>query len=80
MSATIPSMDFYNPGLCKGLEFYDNSNKKDANLTEADIQETINSIKEKVDDFSLKILKELLFFCHIWAAGYRKSSEVMSLK
>ena len=27
---------------------------------------------------SLKILKELLFFCHIWAAGYRKSSEVMS--
>lgn len=42
------------PGLCKGLEFYDNSNKKDANLTEADIQETINSIKEKVDDFKLE--------------------------
>ena len=54
MSATIPSMDFYNPGLCKGLEFYDNSNKKDANLTEADNQETINSIKEKVDDFKLE--------------------------
>ena len=54
VSATIPSMDFYNPGLCKGLEFYDNSNKKDANLTEADIQETINSIKEKVDDFKLE--------------------------
>lgn len=54
VSATIPSMDFYNPGLCKGLEFYDNSNKKDANLTEVDIQETINSIKEKVDDFKLE--------------------------
>ena len=54
VSATIPSMDFYNPGLCKGLEFYDNSNKKDANLTEADIQETINYIKEKVDDFKLE--------------------------
>ena len=39
LSATIPSMDFYNPGLCDGLEFYDNSNKKDANLTEEDIQD-----------------------------------------
>ncbi|MBE7711339.1 MAG: hypothetical protein E7Z92_04275 [Cyanobacteria bacterium SIG31] len=51
LSATIPSMDFYNPGLCDGLEFYDNSNKKDANLTEEDIQGTINVIKEKVDAF-----------------------------
>jgi hypothetical protein len=51
VSATIPSMDFYNPGLCKGLEFFDNSNKKDANLKEADIQGTIQSIKEQVDKF-----------------------------
>lgn len=51
VGATIPSMDFYNPGLCKGIEFLDNSNKKDANLTEADIQGTINAIKAEVDAF-----------------------------
>lgn len=51
VGATIPSMDFYNPGLCKGLEFFDNSNKKDANLTEADIQGSINAIKAEVDVF-----------------------------
>ncbi len=51
LGVTIPSMDFYNPGLCEGLEFYDNSNKKDANLTEADIQGTIGSIKEEVELF-----------------------------
>lgn len=51
VSATIPSMDFYNPGLLKGLEFYDNSNKKDTNLKEADIQGTIKSIKDEVDKF-----------------------------
>lgn len=57
VSATIPSMDFYNPGLCEGLEFYDNSNKKDANLTENDIQGTIKSIKKEVDDFKEKYPK-----------------------
>ena len=36
LGATIPTMDFYNPGLCNGLEFYDNSNQKDANLKETD--------------------------------------------
>lgn len=51
LGVTIPSMDFYNPGLCEGLEFYDNSNKKDANLTEADIQGTISSIRDEVDAF-----------------------------
>ena len=50
-------MDFYNPGLCEGLEFYDNSNKKDANLTENDIQGTIKSIKKEVDDFKEKYPK-----------------------
>ncbi|MCQ2739504.1 MAG: metallophosphoesterase [bacterium] len=51
VGATIPSMDFYNPGICKGLEFYDNSSQKDSNLTESKIQETINSIKEEVEKF-----------------------------
>lgn len=51
LGVTIPSMDFYNPGLCDGLEFYDNSNKKDANLKEADIQNTIKSVKKEVEAF-----------------------------
>ena len=51
LGVTIPSMDFYNPGLCDGLEFYDNSNKKDANLKEEDIQGTIKAVKQEVDAF-----------------------------
>ena len=51
LGITIPSMDFYNPGLCEGLEFYDNSNKKDANLKEEDIQGTIKAVKDEVDKF-----------------------------
>lgn|GEM_PF-1030216 len=51
LGVTIPSMDFYNPGLCDGLEFYDNSNKKDANIKEEDLQGTIEAVKDKVDKF-----------------------------
>lgn len=51
VGATIPSMDFYNPGLLKGMEYFDNCNKKDANLEEKDIQGTINAIKKEVDAF-----------------------------
>lgn len=51
LGVTIPSMDFYNPGLCNGLEFFDNSNKKDANLKEEDIQKTIDVVKEYVNNF-----------------------------
>lgn len=51
LGVTIPSMDFYNPGLCEGLEFFDNSNKKDANLKEEDIQGTIKVVKDEVEAF-----------------------------
>ena len=51
VGVTIPSMDFYNPGVCDGLEFYDNSNKKDANLNEDDIQGTINAVRKEVKAF-----------------------------
>lgn len=51
LGVTIPSMDFYNPGLCDGLEFFDNSNKKDANLKEEDIQGTIQAVKSEVEAF-----------------------------
>ena len=32
LGVTIPSMDYYNPGLLVGTKFYDNSTKNDANL------------------------------------------------
>ncbi len=51
LGVTIPSMDYYNPGLCNGLEFYDNSNQKDTALTEEKLQGTINSVKEQVEKF-----------------------------
>lgn len=54
VGATIPSMDFYNPGLLNGMDFYDNCNKKDANLKEEDLQGTINAIKNEVEAFKEK--------------------------
>ena len=48
---TIPSMDYYNPGLCEGLEFYDNSNQKDTALNEEKLHGTINAVKEQVEEF-----------------------------
>lgn len=51
LGVTIPSMSFYNPGLCDGLEFFDNSNKKDANLKEEDLQGTIESVRAEVEAF-----------------------------
>ena len=51
LGVTIPSMGYYNPGLCNGLEFYDNSDQKDTALTEEKIQGTINSVREQVDAF-----------------------------
>ena len=54
VGATIPSMTFYNPGLLEGMEFYDNSNKKDANINEEDLQGTINAIKQEVEAFKEK--------------------------
>lgn len=51
VGVTIPTMDFYNPGLLKKMRFYDNGNSKDANLNEEDIQGTIQSISKEVDKF-----------------------------
>ena len=48
MGVTIPSMKFYNPGLLKQMSFFDDCNKKDANLTEADLQNTFKVVKEEV--------------------------------
>lgn len=51
LGITIPSMGYYNPGLCEGLEFYDNSEQKDTALTEEKLQGTINSVKYQVEEF-----------------------------
>lgn len=51
LGITIPSMGYYNPGLCEGLEFYDDSDQKDTALTEEKLQGTINSVLEQVEAF-----------------------------
>jgi len=51
VGVTIPSMKFYNPGLLQDLKFFDDCNKKDANLTENDLQKTFNAVKEELDKF-----------------------------
>lgn len=51
VGATIPTMDFYNPGLLENMTFLDNGNRKDANLKEKDLQKTIEAIRAEVDAF-----------------------------
>lgn len=51
LGVTIPSMDYYNPGLCEGLEFYDNSDQKDTAITEDKLQGTINAVKQLTEEF-----------------------------
>lgn len=51
LGITIPSMGYYNPGLCEGLKFYDDSDQKDTALTEEKLQGTINSVREEVKNF-----------------------------
>ncbi len=51
LGTTIPSMNYYNPGLCQGLEFYDNSNQKDTALSEEKLRGTINAVKAQVEEF-----------------------------
>jgi len=51
VGVTIPSMQFYNPGLLKQMSFLDDCNKKDTNLTEKDLQKTFKAVKKEVDKF-----------------------------
>lgn len=51
IGATIPSMKFYNPGLLHDLKFYDDCNKKDANLKREDLLRTFDSIRQEVEAF-----------------------------
>lgn len=51
LGVTIPSMDYFVPGLLKGTKFIDNSNKNDASIQKKDLQRTIKSIKQQVTNF-----------------------------
>ncbi len=57
LGVTIPSMDFYNPGLLKGMEFYDNSNKKDSYLKEENLTKTFECVDQQVKEFKEKYPK-----------------------
>lgn len=54
LGVTIPSMNYYNPGLLKQTRFYDNSNKNDALLEEKDLRKTIRVVKYHVSRFKEK--------------------------
>jgi 2',3'-cyclic-nucleotide 2'-phosphodiesterase (5'-nucleotidase family) len=51
LGVTIPSMNYYNPGLLEQTKFLDNSNKNDALLDEKDLKKTINVVKYSVKRF-----------------------------
>ena len=57
LGVTIPSMKFYNPGLLKKMSFFDDCNKKDANLTPADLQGTFAAVRKEVEAFKEKYPK-----------------------
>ena len=51
LGVTIPTMDFYNPGLLKGIKFIDNANKKDAQIKESDLTNTFELLNKKIKRF-----------------------------
>lgn len=51
VGVTIPSMKFYNPGLLKKMEFLDDCNLKDSDLTPEKLIQTIEAVKKEVDKF-----------------------------
>ena len=51
LGATIPAMDFYNPGLLKQTRFVDANSGKDSSMEKKHIAKTIEALKEKTLDF-----------------------------
>ncbi len=51
LGVTIPSMDFYNPGLLKGVNFVNNCNKKYSDFKDSDLKETFEILNKKVTRF-----------------------------
>ncbi len=54
LGVTIPTMNYYNPGLLQKTRFYDNSKKNDALLEEKDLRKTIRVVKHNVSVFKQK--------------------------
>lgn len=51
LGVTIPTLNYYAPGVVYHTQFYDNSAKNDAMLNKFDLEETIISIKEQIEKF-----------------------------
>ena len=51
LGVTIPSMDYYVPGLMKGTKFIGNSSKNDVYLQKSDLRGTIRTLKSRVTHF-----------------------------
>jgi hypothetical protein len=54
LGVTIPTMDFYNPGLMKKMQFIDNSNRKDSQIKEEDLKKTFQEMNKQVKRFKKK--------------------------
>ena len=54
LGVTIPTMDFYNPGLMQAFQFVDNCNKKDSQLNEEDLKATFELLNKNVQEFKKK--------------------------
>jgi len=54
LGVTIPSMDYFVPGMLKGTTFINNSTKNDAYLKKKDLYETLREIKYIVNTFKKK--------------------------
>ncbi|MDD3238027.1 MAG: hypothetical protein PHV37_08035 [Candidatus Gastranaerophilales bacterium] len=62
LGATIPTMKFYNPGLLKRLSFFDDQEKKDAQLKKEDLTKTFEVLNEKVSDFKERYPNGVVLF------------------
>lgn len=51
LGATIPAMDFYNPGLLEQTRFVDANSGKDSSMEKKHIANTIEALREKTLDF-----------------------------
>lgn len=72
LGATIPAFDFYNPGLIEGTKFVENHDKKDAKFTKEMIGHTIQSIREKVDDFKKRYPDGIIILSSHMGTGLSK--------
>lgn len=51
LGITIPSMDFYNPGLLTKMQFVNNCDKKDAQIVASDLTKTFQLMTKRIQKF-----------------------------